>query len=64
MNKKWILIVVFLEGRILFWVLLWENFMVVFNRKVLKVGKMLGVKEWSNSLEREKYGNKGVKMVN
>lgn len=38
--------------------------MVVFNRKVLKVGKMLGVEKRSNSLEREKYGNKGVKMVN
>lgn len=38
--------------------------MVVFNRKMVKVGKMLVFKEWSNSLEREKYGNKGVKMVN
>lgn len=38
--------------------------MVAPNRKVPKSGKTSGVRERSNSLEREKYGNKGVKTIN
>lgn len=38
--------------------------MVAPNRKAPKAGKTSGAKERSNSLEREKHGNKGVKTVN